>query len=59
MIISDPYLSIHCVALGKFTGDIAILSTIDEVPAPGDFKGKIMTEFVRAKISPVLTFHSS
>lgn len=47
------------MALGRFTGDIAILSTIDEGPAQGDFKGKIMTEFVRAKISPVLTFNSS
>lgn len=45
-----PYLSVHCVVLGRFNGDI-VLSTVNEVAALGEFKGKIMTEFVRAEIS--------
>lgn len=46
------------MALGRFKGDVAILSTINEVPPLGVFKGKIMTEFARANVSPVLTFKS-
>ena len=41
-----------------FNEDVAILSIINEVPALGVFKGKITTEFARAKVSSVLTFKS-
>lgn len=51
-------LFIHCATLGGFSGNVAILSTINEVPALGVFKGKIMTEFARAKVSLMLTFKS-
>lgn len=39
-------------------GDVVILSAINEVEALRLFKGKIVTEIARVKVSPMLTFES-
>lgn len=39
-------------------GGAVILSAINEVEALRLFKGKIMTEIARVKVSPMLTFES-